>query len=470
MENQLSVGRKLGYGVADVGASLSFVAVNTWFFYFLVNSVGLEPFLAGLIFILGRLFDAILDPIMGVISDRLKPTFGRKRFIVLGAVPLGVSFALMWLSPGGSQVAQIFSSLFFFMLFSAAYTLVQVPYMALTPELAPDYDERTRLTSYRMGFGTFASLVAVALPPLIVTNLSGVATPVNALPSAWLTMGVIFGIVCSLAYLLAAASIREPARNTALAPTQGFWAEASSCFKVYGFRTIFYLFIIVTVGLMIVNSLLPFFLESNLGLSGDEQSLALGTFFGVAILVFPLWNLLGAKLGKRAALALGLGITALGALSLVGVSASLGNLGAVTPLLLTIFAFTGVGLSAVLLFPWAMLPDVVEFDELESGRRREGLMYALFTFGQKLAGSLSVFANGIVASVFGYQQGSALQTPDTLRAIAMMVGPVAALVFVCALILSLRFPITAQSHGEARAKLQGEDVRSASQLVSQKKS
>ena len=454
MKDSLSVGRKLGYGVADVGASLSFVAVNTWLFYFLVNSVGLEPFLAGLIFILGRLFDAIIDPIMGVISDRLAPQFGRKRFIVFGAVPLGLSFALLWLSPSGSQVAQIITALFFFMLFSAAYTVVQVPYMALTPELAPDYDERTSLTSYRMGFGTFASLVAVALPPLILTNLSGVTTPVDALPSAWLTMGAVFGIVCSAAYLIAAASVREPVRSRVNFQQASFFEEARSSFQVYGFRTVFLLFILVTVGLMVVNSLLPFFLESNLGLLGDEQTIVLGTFFGVAILVFPLWNLLGAKLGKRAALALGLGVVALGNLALVTVATSRLTSGA-SPLLLAVVAFTGVGLSAVLLFPWAMLPDVVEFDELNNGRRREGLMYALFTFGQKLAGSLGVFANGVVASVFGYQQGVALQTPDTLRAIAVMVGPVAAFVFICAAVLALRFPITAQSHAEVRERLSG---------------
>ena len=449
MTSKLSVGRKLGYGVADVGASLSFVAVNTWLFYFLVNSAGLEPFLAGLVFVLGRLFDAVIDPVMGVLSDKLKPTFGRKRFIVLGAVPLGLSFALLWLSPVGSQVAKLFTALFLFMLFSAAYTVVQVPYMALTPELAPDYNERTSLTSYRMGFGTFASMLAVALPPTLFSLLSGAATPNEAAPGDWFSVGVIFGIICTVAYLVAAASVREPRRSEASAPSGGLFREAVSTFKVYGFPSVFFLFVLVTVGLMLVNSILPFFLESNLRLSGGDQSLVLGALFGTAIFAFPLWTFVASKLGKRRALALGLVVLASGTVALV----SLATPEVLNALTFAVVIYAGIGLSAVVLFPWAMLPDVVEFDELASGVRREGLMYALFTFGQKIAGSVGVFANGIVASVFGYQQGSALQSSETLRAIAVMAGPVAAAVFVLAVVAALRFPITAQKHAEVRAKL-----------------
>ncbi len=87
---------KLGYGVADVGASPSYGAVNTWLLYFLINIAGMTPLLAGLVFVAGRLFDALLDPVMGVYSDRRKQRWERKVFIRWGAVPLGASFALMW--------------------------------------------------------------------------------------------------------------------------------------------------------------------------------------------------------------------------------------------------------------------------------------------------------------------------------------------------------------------------------------
>jgi glycoside/pentoside/hexuronide:cation symporter, GPH family len=444
MTFKLTTREKLGFGVADVGASLTYVAINAWLFYFLVNVVRLEPLLAGLVFVLGRVFDAVTDPIMGVLSDRLKPKLGRKPFIFWGAIPLGISFALLWLVPDTSQTVKFIFSSCCFLLFSLLYTIVQMPYMALIPELAESYDERTSLSSYRAAFGIFASLVAFAVPPVIV----GLFGP-SSHSSGWLLMGGIFGVMTSVSYLIMTATVKEPKRVEASAPTSSFINEYLSAFKIYGFSQIFVLFIVITIGLIIVNSILPFFLESSLRITGVDQSIVLGTLFIVAILVFPLWNLAASRFGKRTALIVGLIILALSLILLVQFSVP----GSLSVYLMLMTALAGVGLSAVMLFPWAMLPDVVEFDEASSGRRREGLVYALFTFGQKIASSIGVFSNAIVASVFGYKQGVLEQAPTTVNAIKWMTGPIAALVFLIAIGFVLVFPITKARHEAVRAKL-----------------
>jgi glycoside/pentoside/hexuronide:cation symporter, GPH family len=445
----LKTGEKLSFGVADVGASLTFVAINTWLLYFLINIAGLEPLLAGLVFMIGRIFDAITDPIMGVISDRLKPKIGRKPFIAWGAIPLGISFALLWLVPEASQLVKFILATLAFMLFSLLYTIVQMPYMALIPELTEDYDERTDLSSYRAAFGTLASLLAVAVPPIIVGFFNPKTELSQTSSQGWLWMGLIFGLIASISYLVMVAGVKEPKCIQASLENPDFLGEFRSAFKIYGLPQIFVLFIIITIGMMIVNSILPFFLESSLRITGNNQSIVLGTLFLVAILVFPLWNILATRLGKRTALILGLLILASSLLLLVGFTTP----GKISVYLMVLTALAGVGLSAVLLFPWAMLPDVVEFDELYTGRRREGLIYALFTFGQKIAGSIGVFSNAIVASVFGYRQGVIEQSATTVSAIRWMAGPVAALVFLISIFFVLRFPITKAKHYEARLKL-----------------
>ena len=451
MTKRLSLGEKLGYGVADVGASLTFVAVNTWLLYFLVNIVGLEPLAAGVVFVVGRVLDAVLDPVMGVLSDRLKGRFKRTRFIRWGALPLGLSFALLWLVPDGSQLLKFALALLLFMLFSTLFTVVQVPYMALTPDIAADYDERTTLTSFRMGFGTFASMLAFVVPPGVVLAFSAGPDLAQSAPLGWLVTGALFGGVASAAYLTMTATVREPApkpqaaNGTGLSGRESFWAEARAAFAIHGFREIFTLFIVVTVGIMILNSVLPFYLESSLRLDAAAQPLVLGTLFGVAIAAFPVWNWVAARLGKRSALVAGLLLLSVSTLALVLFSPP----GRVSVYLLATSALAGVGFSAVTLFPWAMLPDVVEFDELASGRRREGTVYALFTFGQKLAGSIGVFSNALVASLFGYQQGVALQSPATATALQTMAGPVAAGIFLVAIFFVLRFPITKTRYDEA---------------------
>jgi glycoside/pentoside/hexuronide:cation symporter, GPH family len=450
MTKRLTVKEKLGFGVADVGATLTYIAINTWLFYFLVNIVGLQPLLAGLVFVLGRVFDAITDPIMGVLSDRLKPKIGRKPFIVWGALPLGISFALLWLVPDASQTVKFLLSSFLFLLFSLLYTIVQMPYMALIPELADNYDERTSLSSYRAAFGTFASLIAVAVPPIIVSLISPGELS-QSRPLGWLVMGLVFGALTTLSYFIMVASVKEPKRVEASSPSSSFISEYTSAFRIYGFPQVFLLFIVITIGLMITNSILPFYLESSLKISGGDQSIVLGVLFVVAIVVFPLWTLLANRFGKRTALNLGLVIYAFSLLSIVQFTPP----GSISAYLIIMVVMAGIGLSAVLLFPWAMLPDVVEFDEASTGRRREGLVYALFTFGQKIASSIGVFSNAIVTSVFGYQQGTTEQAPATIAAIKWMNGPIAALVFLIAILFVLAFPITKARHEEIRAKLKG---------------
>lgn len=434
---QLSRREKLAFGVADIGASLTYVTINTWLLYFLINVVGLEPALAGLVFLLGRMFDAFSDPVMGVISDRLKSSIGRKPFILWGALPLGVSFALLWFIPEASQNLKFLLATVYVLLFSLLYTIVQMPYMALIPELAPDYNERTSLSSYRAAFGTLASLLAVALPPIIAPYLG------------WPMVGILFGFISTSAYLIMALNIQEPKRAQVLTIKTSMLNEYRLVFNIFGFANIFVLFIIITIGLMIVNSILPFFLESALKINLADQPKVLGALFVIAILAFPLWNVIAARLDKRRSLILGLFIMAVGLLLLVAFS----PVGTPSPYLWLMITITGIGLSSVILFPWAMLPDVVEFDELATGRRREGLVYAFFTFGQKIAGSIGVFANATVVSIFGYQPGSMTQSASTIAGIRWMAGPVAAFVLLVAIVFVVRFPISKAKHLEAQKLL-----------------
>ncbi len=440
---------RVGYGVGDLGASLTFVAINTWLLYYLVNVAGLPPLAAGAVFVLGRVFDAVLDPVMGVLSDRLRWTLGRVPFIRWGAPALGLVFAALWALPAMLPTYAFVLALALSLAFSLAYTVVQVPYMALTPELAPDYDERTALSSYRIAFGTFASMLAVAAPPALVLAVSGGTVLARSTPLGWAATGAVFAAITVAAYLTVAAVVPEPDRPPpTTAPVSGV-DDVRQAFGIHGYPQLFALFVAITVGIMIVNSMLPFYLESALRIPGAQQTPVLGLLFTAAIAAFPLWNAISARIGKRAALAGGLAVLALGLAALTWAAPP----GRVGPVLLGLSTVAGIGLSAVMLLPWAMLPDVVEFDELANGRRREGVVVALFTFGQKLAGSLGVFANAVATAAFGYAAGAATQSPATVLGIRLMTGPVAVAVFLVAVVLTLRFPITRASHRAARAAL-----------------
>ena len=455
---------RLGYGIADFGASLSYTAINTWLLFFLVNVAELSPLRAGMAFVTGRVVDAALDPIMGAWLDRARGRVRRTALVGWGAIPLGVSFMLLWAVPPD----RFWLALAALLAFSVLYTLVQVPYMALTPDLAPDYDARTDLTGWRVAFGIAGSLVAAAAPPVLVALVDPAPSLAATGAGGWIVMGLTFGALTAVPYLVMARVVPEPAVSRFWEAARGarsLTVEGSSfrdrvgpgrsgarlreVLGLYGFREILVAFLAATLGLMIVSSMLPFWLESAIGVSAGGQALVLALFFGVAAAAFPLWSRLSRWIGKPLAL-----VIAAASLAALTVALALGApAGGLSAFLLAGASLAGVALAGVMLLPWAMLPDVVEFGEIAGLGRRDGTVYALFTFGQKLAGSVGVFANAIAASAFGYRPGVAEQSAATVAGIELMVGPAAGLAFVAAAVFAWRVPITRESHAEARRAL-----------------
>jgi len=438
----------LGIGGAEIGASLAFVAINTWLLYYLINVARVPPLVAGSIFVAGRIVDAITDPLMGTLVDRTRRRWPRLRWVRWGALPLGAAFALLWWAPAAAGDAATWAALAALLLTSLLYTVVQVPVLSLTPDLVPDYDDRTTLTTIRTAFAVIASMLAVALPPLVVMGVVGGAELAASAPAGWAAMGVLFGVIVALGYLTLPRLIREPpaAREARGGRREAAWWTVA---RAPGFLPILVTFLVITVGIMLVNSLLPFALESVLLVPASQQTPLLALLFGTAVVSFPAWARLTTRVGKRAALTVGALVFAGALLGLMATGAGMGL--SATTLAWTTLA--GVGLAAVMALPWAMLPDVVEFDALRSGERREGLLYALFTFGQKLAGSVGVFANALAATLFGYQAGTALQSEATVRGLQLVLGPVAAALFVVAAAVVWTSPITRAGHAQARATL-----------------
>ena len=443
---KLPIKLKLSYGIADIGASLAYVTINIFLLKYLVDVVGLKPSLAGWAFLVGRAVDAITDPLMGTISDRFQSRWGRRMpFIWLGIIPIGLSFALLWMLPALENQMQLFGlTCLLLSIHAIAYTVVQVPYLALTPELAPEYSQRTVLSSFRAGFGTFASMIASAGPPLVVA----VFAAQNEL-RGWAAMGIIFGVIISLSYLVMALGVQstEAFKRIQHQPvTQksqlAWWQQYGSVFSAHGFRVIFILFVVITIGFGIVSSVLPFYLEYGFGLVGAQQTLPMAILFGVGIVSLVLWTFLSERLGKRCAFAIGIVLFSLSLPMLVYLS----PYGGLSPQLIGFSTLAGMGLGAVILFPWAMLPDVADFDELKTGERREGLLYAFFTFGQKLAAAIGVFITGQILAVVGYMEDSPTQTLLAVNGIRSLVGIVAPLIVAAALYFLWQYPISKKAH------------------------
>lgn len=422
------------YGVAEVAASLSYNTVNFFLLFFLVEVAGLRPGLAGAALLVGRAVDAFVDPFLGRLSDRVKARRGRRSpVIVWGALPFGVTFALMWSlpdAPGAFWLAALLLTLH-----ACVFTFVQTSYLAMTPELAPDYAVRTLLSGYRVVFATVASLLAAAAPPLLAAQVNALAELPEGARFGWRVMGAAFGVLMSAAYLVTVLNVQEPVVRGAR-PAGRFWPEARDVLRAPGFGALLALFAVLTLGMGTLSAALPFFLSSRLNLAPGLQTGLLALLFTTAALSVPGWTYLSRRLGKRRAFGVGLTVLALSLPPLVLFAPP----GVLSPVLVGLVLVVGVGVGSVLLFPWAMLPDVTDADARRHGRRRDGLFYALFTFCQTLSFALAAALCGGVLELTGYDAALSVQTVCAVSGVGALVGGAAPASFLLALLPLARYP------------------------------
>jgi GPH family glycoside/pentoside/hexuronide:cation symporter len=201
--DRLSLRIKVLFSTGDLTTSIPLAIVMFFQLYFLTDVVGLPPAMASWAVIIGRFWDAVNDPLFGLISDRIRSRWGRRRVLLLfGAVPLGVSFAMMWLVPPWGDVALTAYYAVAFILFDTIFTAVHVGYNALTPEMTPDYDERTSLNGYRMVFSIAGTLGAI----IIATVLGWTITDQRLL---YAIIGVILGLISIVPPLIVFSVTRE---------------------------------------------------------------------------------------------------------------------------------------------------------------------------------------------------------------------------------------------------------------------
>src|SRR5512146_2343902 len=205
---RLSFWVKLLYGSGDWGISSMGMMRAIFYAIYLTDVVGLEPRLASFGALIGIVWDAVNDPIIGILSDRLHTRWGRRRpFLFWFALPFGLSFITLWSAPGWkSQTALLVYVTLSFMLADTLQTLVSVPFLSLTPELTPDYDERTTLTSFRSFFQLAGALVVViAAPALVDVVLASGGTQ----QQGFMLVGAIFGGIGAVPLLLIGFFVRE---------------------------------------------------------------------------------------------------------------------------------------------------------------------------------------------------------------------------------------------------------------------
>ena len=442
---KLSLRLKLLFSTGDLATSIPLAILMFFQLYFMTDVAGLRPDLAGWAVGIGKIWDAVNDPLIGLLSDRIRSRFGRRRVMLLiGAVPLGLTFMLMWLVPpfGAVGLAMYYAATF--IIFDTVFTIIHVSYNSLTPELTSDYDERSTLNGYRMVFSIIGTLGTIILATVMGWFISDKRV-------LFATLGVGLGLVSIIPPLVVfrVTKAHDPAVEGAPMSLKQAITETLSNRP---FWMIMGLYLLSWTTASIMSAVLIYF--ANYYLRVPEQA----NYFilvaeGSAILFIPFWVWMARKLDKRRAYIIG---SISWVVVLLAISAIRSDQ---VTLAYILAALSGSGIATAYVLPWAMIPDIIEIDQAKTGERREGSYYAFASFFQKLATGAAVWGMGQALAFAKYITPTAgetlpVQPPAALNAIRIFMGPVPAGLLLLSLIFAWRYNVTRESHQALVEELQ----------------
>ncbi|ARV60079.1 MFS transporter [Nostocales cyanobacterium HT-58-2] len=458
---KLDLSTKLAFGAGDLGTAITAMIGISYLSPFLTDVAGLNPQLAGQTQLIGKVWDAVNDPMVGVLSDRTQSQQGRRYpWMIWGAIPFGVFFFLQWIVPHFSNNENANQSgLFWYytaisILFNAFYTVVNLPYTALTAELTQDYDERTSLNSFRFTFSIGGSILALVIGLVISLLVPGnrsqqylllgaICAIISVLPVYWCVWG-------TKKRAQAVAKLHPQTEQTVSIP---LLQQLKIAFTNRPFLFVVGIYLCSWLAVQLTAGIIPYYVTSQMRLPQWHISLVLLAVQGTAMAMLFVWTAISRRYGKQAVYYMGMSLWIIAQAGLFFVQP--GQVG----LMYFLAVLAGFGVSTAYLVPWSMLPDVIELDELKTGQRREGIFYSFIVFVQKIC--LGIAVNVVLQRLgtAGYIKPTTdipipSQPDSVLEVIRVSIGPIPAIALICGLVLTYFYPITREMHAQIVLQLQ----------------
>ncbi|MBD2209520.1 MFS transporter [Nostoc linckia FACHB-104] len=447
---------KLAYGAGDLGPAITANIAIFFLLVFFTNVAGIPAGLAGSILMVGKIWDAVNDPFVGFLTDKTKSRrWGRRLpWLLYGAIPFGVFFFLQWIVPPFSVWGLFWYYVVIGLISQVFYTVVNLPYTAMTPELTQDYDERTSLNSFRFTFSIGGSILSLILSKIVFSVISdraqqylvlaAVCTIISVLGLYWCVYGTRDRV---LAFEAKRIQLEEP-------PSIPFIEQIKIAFTNKPFLFVIGIYLCSWLGVQITASIIPYFVVYCMRLQEADVPTVMIAVQGTALVMLFFWSNLSKKVGKKIVYFLGMILWIIAAAGLYFLQP-----GQLT-LMYIMAIMAGFGVSTAYLVPWSMIPDVIELDELQTGQRREGVFYGFMVLLQKFGLAFGLFLVGNALQVYGFKEAVAGQTslptqPESaLLAIRLAVGPLPTVCLIAGLVLTYFYPITREMHAEIMMKLQ----------------
>ncbi|MCC2600850.1 MFS transporter [Sphingopyxis yananensis] len=442
---KLGLGRVIAYGSGDLAFNLYFTFCSLFLLYFYTDVLGISPSVAGLIIMAALVWEGVTDPAMGIIASRTHSRFGSYRpYILYGAPFLALSFIAMFWPTGLQGPALALFCLVAHILFRTVYTVVNIPYVALSARMTTDSMDRSRLAGARMMFAILTGLLLAAATLPMVTKFGGGE-------DGFLRVSQIYALIATLVLLVCFARTHEQA-NVADTNHSNLRDMMVAVRRNRPFLLLLAATLIGSIGYTMGGKALLYYMKYH---AGNENSITVGltiSLTAAALAMIP-WVMVTRRTSKRAVWLCGV---CLGSTANILIFAFAPKAGLFFYALL---AINGVGNAAFVLSFWSMLPDTVEIGEWQSGVRAEGALVGFLAFTQKVALGLGTGMIGILLDLAGYQPNRT-QSPETIGYIQAMTGLAPAVAAIMAGAIIAFYPLDNHTHNRLVRALSRRRTRS----------
>ncbi len=441
---------KLAYGLGDLGPALITNILIFFLLYFMVNVAGLDPGLAGAVMLIANIWDAVNDPIVGILSDRTRSRFGRRLpWILWGGVPFGLTFLLQWLIPTSNQWGLFGYYLLMALLANTFFTIVNLPYTALTPELTQDYNDRTSLNSFRFALASGGGVIGLLMARAILGQFE--AQPERG----YLVLGIVGAIAATLPIYLCVFGIWKPVmraerKRVAAAegdthPQESLPKQIKIAFSNRPFLIVVGIYLCTWLAFQNTGAILPFYIVSWMRRSEQTVTEAALAVQLTAMLMLFVLSAVSRRYGKKATFYVGTSVWLIAQIGLYRLQPEQ------VFLIYPLAALVGIGVATAYLIPWSMLPDVIEWDELQTGQRREGIFYSFMSLIQKVCRGVALLLIGLMLKQAGFVerlpgQPFPEQPPAAQEAIRVATALFPLALILIGMVLVYFYPITREEH------------------------
>jgi oligogalacturonide transporter len=431
------IGSRIMYGAGEFFNGGAFVIINSFFTVFLIKAMGMPAALAGTVPLIGHVWDAVTDPIMGNITDRTTSGMGAKRFYMLiGSFATAVTFITLWIPfRSDSPAAMFVFYVLMYCLFSTGSTILMVPYNGLLPDMIDDYDTRSEFSNVRMIWSTLGAMVCGVIPTLLITDTTKT--------TMYLRCCILFGVLFLITCLLTVAGTWENQHAPMKSRLSDSFNHAGSAFRSRSFRLFVGIYLTGQCGMDFVSGMAVYYVDDVInGYKNHYVTYLMAALIVAQLVGMLIWGPVMAKTSKRTTILIGAPIRIVSTLLLLPLSYE----GASIIPILALAVGIGIGNAATLTSIFAIMADMPDVDELVTSVHRPGVVSGMSTFARKISSGLSSWLIGMLLAAVGYSEKlaneGARQAAFTQRGITLIFVFMPVVLCILLFIFGYRFPMT----------------------------